>query len=156
MPDNRIFFDTEFIDDGATIDLISIALVKENGEHLYRISADFDETHASEWIKAHVLPHLKREDRYARDLIADEIQRFCGNSPEFWGYYCDYDWVAMCQLYGTMMQLPKGWPMYCHDLRQALDARGLQKIKQADNAPHIALSDALWIFNQWHANCKDA
>lgn len=41
--------------------------------------------------------------------------------PVFHGYYADYDWVLFCSLYGTMMDLPKGFPMYCIDLKQDLD-----------------------------------
>lgn len=41
--------------------------------------------------------------------------------PEFYAYYADYDWVVFCSLFGTMMDLPKGFPMYCRDLKQSLD-----------------------------------
>lgn len=41
--------------------------------------------------------------------------------PEFYGYYCDYDWVVFCWLFGKMIDLPKGFPMYCRDLKQILD-----------------------------------
>lgn len=41
--------------------------------------------------------------------------------PEFYAYYADYDWVVFCSLFGTMMNLPKGFPMYCKDLKQMLD-----------------------------------
>ena len=33
-------------------------------------------------------------------------------------YYADYDWVALCQLYGRMLDLPGRWPMFCRDLKQ--------------------------------------
>ena len=48
-------------------------------------------------------------------------------APEFYGYYCDYDWVVFCWLFGKMIDLPKGFPMYCIDLKQELDR--IQKIK---------------------------
>jgi hypothetical protein len=41
--------------------------------------------------------------------------------PEFYAYYADYDWVAFCWLFGKMIDLPKGFPMYCIDLKQTLD-----------------------------------
>lgn len=41
--------------------------------------------------------------------------------PEFYAYYADYDWVAFCWLFGKMIDLPKGFPMYCIDLKQILD-----------------------------------
>jgi hypothetical protein len=43
------------------------------------------------------------------------------NQPEFYGYFADYDWVVFCSLYGTMMDLPKGFPKYCRDLKQMFD-----------------------------------
>ncbi len=42
-------------------------------------------------------------------------------NPEFYAYYADYDWVLFCSLFGRMMDLPKGFPMYCRDLKQTLD-----------------------------------
>ena len=39
----------------------------------------------------------------------------------FYAYYADYDWVAFCWLFGKMIDLPKGFPMYCRDLKQELD-----------------------------------
>ena len=68
-------------------------------------------------------------------------------TPKFYAYYADYDWVVFCQLFGTMMQLPKGFPMYCVDLKQELDKFDLKsKTKQLPKKEneHNALSDALW------------
>jgi hypothetical protein len=64
--------------------------------------------------------------------------------PEFWGYYADYDWVVFCQIFGRMVDLPKGYPMYCNDLRQWLNHRGRLDIHQPEN-PHNSLLDARWI-----------
>jgi hypothetical protein len=52
------------------------------------------------------------------DLIYEER-----NAPEFYGYYSDYDWVVFCWLFGNMIDLPSGFPMYCNDLKQTLDER---------------------------------
>lgn len=41
--------------------------------------------------------------------------------PEFYGYFADYDWVTICWTFGKMINLPKGFPMYCIDLKQELD-----------------------------------
>lgn len=49
--------------------------------------------------------------------------------PQFYGYYSDYDWVVFCWLFGRMIDLPKGFPMYCIDLKQWKD----QIIKRAYN-----------------------
>ncbi|AGO48591.1 Rnase H [Cellulophaga phage phi46:3] len=42
-------------------------------------------------------------------------------TPVFYAYYADYDWVVFCWLFGKMIDLPKGFPMYCNDLKQCLD-----------------------------------
>lgn len=84
--------------------------------------------------------------------------------PEFYGYFCDYDWVVFCALFGTMMDLPKGYPMYCIDLKQMLDDKAkhyaavynmpfevmLDKLKadpkypKNDEHEHNAIADARW------------
>jgi hypothetical protein len=137
-----IAFDTEFIEDGRTIDLLSIGLVRADGATYYAESAEADRSRANEWVVANVLPSLTGPIK-PRAQIAAEIVRFAGPSPEFWAYYADYDWVALCQLYGRMIDLPDGWPMYCRDLKQHADEHGWQLAQ--DDSRHNALSDALWI-----------
>jgi len=44
-----------------------------------------------------------------------------GEDAEFYGYYSGYDWVIFCWLFGNMIDLPKGFPMYCKDLKQLQD-----------------------------------
>lgn len=39
---------------------------------------------------------------------------------EFYADYCSYDWVVFCWLFGKMIDLPKGFPMYCNDIQQLL------------------------------------
>lgn len=84
---------------------------------------------------------------------------------EFYAYYADYDWVAFCWLYGMMKDLPKGFPMYCRDLKQMLDEKVERKslewgpkaedfdmlnhVKTLPDYPleinsHNALADARW------------
>ena len=47
----RIFFDTEFIEDGRTIDLISIGMVDKNGLAYYAENAECDLSRAAPWVK---------------------------------------------------------------------------------------------------------
>ncbi len=49
--------------------------------------------------------------------------------PEFYAYYADYDWVVFCWLFGKMIDLPEGFPMYCRDLKQVLDEKAKLKIQ---------------------------
>lgn len=76
------------------------------------------------------------------------------NKPEFYGYFSDYDWVAVCgNLFGKMISLPKGFPMYCLDLKQMMNERGLSQDWKRKNCPenpekaHHALEDARWNFD---------
>jgi len=84
---------------------------------------------------------------------------------KFYAYYADYDWVAFCWLFGKMIDLPKGFPMYCNDLKQEIDAiseyynntfksntsfeERLESMKNLGIYPkkeneHHALADARW------------
>lgn len=145
----RIFIDTEFIEDGRTIDLLSIGIVRDDGEEYYAEPAEADRDRASEWVRQNVLPHLTGPVK-PRAVIAQEVREFVGDSPEFWAWYGDYDWVALCQLYGTMMDLPSGWPMFCMDLKQTVTLSG-EPLQQDETANHHALSDAQWLARAaWH------
>ena len=138
----KIYFDTEFIEDGRTIDLLSIGMVRQDGATYYAEPAEADRMQASDWVTRNVLPSLTGPVKQ-RATIAAEIIKFVGPKPEFWAYFADYDWVALCQLFGTMMDLPPGWPMYCRDYKQVCDEQGLS-LKQ-DDSKHNALEDAQWL-----------
>lgn len=146
----KVFFDTEFVEDGRTIDLISIGLVREDGATYYAESAECDHSRADEWVVENVLSHLQKGQAVkARARIASEIIEFCGPNPEFYAYYADYDWVVLCQLYGRMIDLPDGWPMFCRDLQQDIDALKIGKPPKQEGAEHHALADALWTRDAW-------
>jgi hypothetical protein len=139
----RYFLDTEFIEDGKTIELLSIGIVSDDGREYYAEVSETDHTKASDWVKKNVLPHLTGTLTFRRD-IAEGIKQFVGEKPQFWGYYADYDWVALCQLYGTMMDLPPTWPMYCRDVKQFCDDLGNPKLPANTRTAHNALEDARW------------
>lgn len=148
----KIFFDTEFIEDGKTIELLSIGAIGENGTVFYAENAEADHSKASEWVRANVLPHLLGDvARHPRKFIADAFRHFCGEHPEFWAYYADYDWVALCQLYGRMVDLPNGWPMYCRDVKQLCMDRGNPTLPPKEGTEHHALQDARWAKEAWEA-----
>jgi hypothetical protein len=146
----RIWFDTEFIEDGKTIDLISIGMVREDGATFYAENAECDYARASPWVKQFVIPQLRGGQKlwYRKDM-AEYIVAFAGESPEFWGYYADYDWVVLCQLYGTMMDLPKGWPMFCLDIKQQAHLAGNPDLPVQTGGDHHALWDAKWTKTAW-------
>ncbi|MGL5060915.1 MAG: hypothetical protein ACRC62_13145 [Microcoleus sp.] len=54
----KYWFDTEFIEDGRTIDLISIGIVAEDDREYYAINYDCDFSKASDWVRENVLSKL--------------------------------------------------------------------------------------------------
>jgi len=144
----RWYLDTEFNEDGKTIELISIALVSESGLTYYAHSSEYDVGACNDWVQANVLPHLAELSPIPRAQIATDIRRLVlhGEKPEFWAYFADYDWVVLCQLFGRMLDLPTGFPMYCRDLKQLMDHYGLKK-EHLPTQPkaHDALADAQWV-----------
>jgi len=147
----QIWFDTEFIEDGKTIDLISIGLVREDDHYLYLENEYCDLSRASDWVRQNVLPHLSEGgiDRASPAVMAEMIREFAGPEPEFWAYFADYDWVALCQLYGTLMDLPKGWPKFCLDVQQLRFMKGNPDLPKQMGVEHNALDDARWTKRAW-------
>lgn len=145
----RFWFDTEFFEDGRTIELISIGIVAEDGRRFYAEALDAREQCArSDWLMQNVLPHLQGEPK-SRAAIAQEIVAFMGEKPEIWAYYADYDWVVLCQLFGRMIDLPKGWPMFCRDVKQLACDKGNPTLPEQKTAEHHALADAVWTQEAW-------
>lgn len=172
--------DTEFMEDGHTIELLSIGLSCEDGSEFYAQNRNANKSHANDWVREHVLPNLTHQDCVPmgrktdigrskphcrkqgcpwlyHDQIGEAILRWmtclADNNPTFITYYGAYDWVVLCQLFGPMVALPDGWPMYTHDLRSLLDIQGLRDVTQPDDMPHHALSDAKWILETYRKYC---
>ena len=165
----RYWLDTEFIEDGHTIDLISIGVVCEDGREFYAENTHADLSNANEWVQENVLPHLwhRQDDKREANLwsrdggrggflppidIAHDLRRFIAGgvgTPEFWAYYADYDWVVLCQLYGRMIDLPDGWPMLCLDIKQEAIRLGNPTLPAQSSTEHHALADARWNREAW-------
>jgi hypothetical protein len=162
-----IYYDTEFIEDGRTIDLISIGMVAEDGRELYLITGSvttFDRAFHHPWLREHVLPSLPvRENpnrvgewtwdrahphignvRSRPAALAVEVKDFilATPDPQLWAWYAAYDHVALCQLWGRMIDLPKGVPMYTCDLKQECDRLGNPRMPEQESGEHNALADA--------------
>jgi len=83
------------------------------------------------------------------DKIADEVLDFLrasGEDLELWAYYGAYDYVALCQLWGPMADLPEGVPRFTRDLKQELERLGLSSAQMPTQkgTAHNALADARW------------
>lgn len=142
----KIYIDTEFIDNGETLELISIGLVKESGEGLYLISSEFQFENCDDWLLENVLPNLEKTIHNTCSLkeIKQKVIDFCGtNKIQFYGYYSAYDWVIFCQLFGRMIDIPINYSQYCHDLKQDLDRLELYDfVGQTGGVNHNAFKDA--------------
>lgn len=177
MPDRtRYAYDLEFLEDGRTIELISIGIVSETGREYYAVNSDLpvDRIQGHDWLVRNVVPQLPVRNRTSlkayiahpsntypkpsfgieldltatlvkpKWVIANEVREFllAEDEPELWADWGAYDHVALCQLWGPMISLPQGIPMFTHDIEQALEqVPDFEKPKQADGM-HNALEDA--------------
>ena len=143
----KYFFDTEFSERGPEhpIQLISIGIVAEDGREFFAHADWYDADACNDWVKANVLPKVEGRPRWSREEIGKAIVDFVGDQPEFWAYFGAYDWVVLCQVFGDMMGLPTGWPMWCRDLKQAIeDFDPKMTIPEQKMPEHDALNDARW------------
>lgn len=157
---NRWFMDTEFDENGVTIKLISIALVSQDGREYYAEASDgWRPEDCSPWVQENVLPKLVgAAAQKTRAQIRDDVTALLlggdAGKPELWAYFADYDWVVFCQLFGRMTDLPAGIPMWCRDLKQTMQERGIEKEAlppQEEDSGHSALADARWVRAAWRA-----
>lgn len=160
----KIYYGTEFLEDGNTIRLISIGMVREDGKEYYAVVNDLElmqDVYNHTWLRENVWPSLPTghiEGKVAfigwpgmglardRTTIADEIKRFISGTlnPELWAYYGAYDHVALCQLWGRMVDLPNGIPMYTNAIKQEIVRLGSPRIPEQKSGNHNALEDARW------------
>ena len=201
----RIFYDFEFIEDGRTIDPISVGMVREDDAELYLVNEEIVrpeinvKIRANEWVMKHVIPQLPLvppersggilsyrvqqnprdassffnldldsnlvvSKRYIRNavrdfVLADNVVGKDYDGPpvaELWGYYSAYDHVLLAQLFGPMMALPRGFPMWTNDiqqeherlLREGAHPTGVLP-PQSESLAHNALYDARWNMQAW-------
>lgn len=201
------------------IDLISIALVDEQGHTFYAVSKDFDlhrawnvhdkvlnksyplgpEYDRVYWVRENVLRPIFKEfykpnlsnlhhdppftyrnmkrviesiglsnqeikDRVLSFVYAQAIVEYgseawswseCArtwledNELKFYADFAGYDWVVFCALFGRMIDLPHGFPMFCNEIQQIITAKGipreqLKAYNEERTDEHNALGDAKW------------
>lgn len=157
------YYDLEFLEDGITIELISVGIVAEDGREYYAVNLDapWHKVCEDQWLLDNVVPSLPLRavrDRYSHPIdvhhpdvkpksqIADEVKAFLlsnGTPPELWAYYAAYDHVGLCQLWGRMIDLPDGIPMWTNDFKQEIERLGIAHLVVVESdAEHNALADA--------------
>jgi hypothetical protein len=156
----RYFYDCEFIEDGTTIDLVSIGVVDEYGREYYGVSTDFDPTAAVPWVRRNVLNRLppRRHPSWMsrariRATLYDFLVQPMRTDPklemELWAWYAAYDHVVLAQLWGTMSGLPRELPRFTKDLRQLWDDKGRPALPEPEAERHDALVDARHNLARW-------
>jgi hypothetical protein len=159
----RYFYDCEFIEDGRTVDLVSIGVVDEHGREFYAVSTEFDDSRAVPWVRRNVLDKLPSPSDKAwrsRERIRDDLYEFLvaplrtagtNDTLELWAWYAAYDHVVLAQLWGAMPALPRVIPRYTKELRQLWDELGKPPLPAAGADQHDALADARHNLARWRA-----
>jgi hypothetical protein len=151
----RLFYDCEFIEDGRTIELVSIGMVDEDGREFYAVSTEFDPERAGPWVRANVLPKLPppaSSSWRSREQIKSDLLEFVGQRGEeieLWAWFAAYDHVVLAQLWGAMPDLPRKLPRFTRDLRQRWEDVGKPKLPNPPDDAHDALADARHNLERW-------
>ncbi|AUS77905.1 hypothetical protein C1701_05440 [Actinoalloteichus sp. AHMU CJ021] len=154
----RYFYDCEFIEDGVTIDLVSIGVVDENGREFYAVSTEFDPGRAGTWVRNNVLSKLPPPASPVwrdRSRIRAELLEFLTGPEsgpgevELWAWYAAYDHVVLAQLWGAMPALPPQLPRFTRDLRQRWEDVGRPRLPAPPDDAHDALADARHNRERW-------
>lgn len=178
----KVFYDTEFLEDGRTIYLISMGMVAEDGRELYLVDEAitkgklYDRITEHNWLMDNVIPHLPLALDYegspritpagasnvyprkrgmfrlddadnrvvSRRFLRNAVRSFLQTTPdlELWAWYGAYDHVVLAQLFGRMIDLPPGVPMWTNDLQQELARLGNPEVPGQEGTSHNALDDA--------------
>lgn len=169
----NIYYDCEFLEEGSwkPVELVSIGMIDDQGRTYYAVVDDavrdygqggtdlYARLRGHDWHLANTVPILDDTPEHLvhdRATIAADVEAFIrGGLPaeatsedvRLWSWYGAYDHVVLCQLFGTMAQLPDIVPMYTGDLQQECDRLGVCATALApwgEGAMHNALDDATW------------
>ena len=154
-PVARYFYDCEFIEDGRTIELVSIGVVAQDGREFYAVSTEFDPHAAGAWVRRNVLDKLPSPSDpswRSRRQIRDDLFAFLllpGLPVELWAWYAAYDHVVLGQLWGAMPAMPNEIPRLTREIRQHWEQAGCPAIPNPGGDRHNALADARLGFARW-------
>jgi hypothetical protein len=152
----RFFYDCEFDESPIYgIRLISLGMVDEFGNELYLINKDYDWNKCTNnWLIENVKPYIQSAPDFYKMNKSDMIRKILDfikpslkTDIKLYGYYSAYDHVCFSQIFGKMINLPEGLPMFTIDLKQTLDYFGIPHYSKLINPPeneHDALCDAKW------------
>lgn len=178
----RVFYDTEFIERGPDIPIVPVSLgfVGEDGRELYVINEEcLSRVMNHPWLSVNVVPHLPistdqhdvgsfisewdaQHPEYGNvvslDTLRAAVRVFLQSYEELelWGDYAAYDHVVLCQLFGTMAELPSGIPMFTRDIQQLLTMYPDVKLPSQSGNVHHSLHDARWTRDMYMAITQSA
>lgn len=149
----RIFIDTEFIEGPDDIYLVSIGLVKENGETYYAELAPSYHYLANKWVRDNVLSVLTGPVKF-KEQIALDLVKFCKGVTEFWAYGIpEIDYNLMVRLCGY--NIPIDWPSGAYEVSQRLSRNGSFILPpEQKTVKHHALNDAIWAKEIYESSYK--
>jgi hypothetical protein len=175
----KIYMDWEFLEDGITVQPISVGMIREDGKELYYefLNAPSIDILKREWLKENVVPHLSAgwtkamltgmSDEVVKsrlairnkvyDFLLDAWKLDKLNGFELWGWYSAYDHLCLAQLFGKMIDLPDWCPMYTNDVRQEFHRLGDPSYPRQTEGLHNALADAKFLMkrHQWLMNYEN-
>ena len=146
----RYFYDTEFVEDGHTSDLISIAVVADDGRELYLHVDGYDagKAQAHAFVSENVLPHVAGMPKVSRDDAREMLTGFFllgQEAIDLWGYFPAWDHIALMQLWGDFSKQPTWLPMRTNDVCTFAQLTNLALLGRVlDGSEHSALADARW------------
>lgn len=153
----KVFYDTEFLERGQSIVMISIGMVRDDGAEYYAVNLDMSwrPVYQHRWLRDNVWPHLpltsgnrldaSHPDVKPQRIIRNEISAFLNvDNVELWAWYAAYDHVLLTQLWGGMSILPNHVPQWTNDIRQLVHIVNapLYRMPKQISGLHNALEDA--------------
>lgn len=164
MNRNIVFMDGEFAKLKPNgIDLLSIALIKPNGEELY-LELDY-KGKVDDWVNENVIPKLSQK-RVSKKEAVKLIKKFVGKEKLYVvAYVNQFDWMGICKLFGAkdvkrIAELPFKWVPI--DFASILFSKGINvaetkmteiakkyNISTSKDDEHNALNDARVLKKLW-------
>lgn len=144
----KYFYDTEFYDDGNTVELISIGIVAEDGRMHYSVNSEapfhwINDTQP--WLRENVIEQLPDEYFWKpKAQIRDEVYAFLTEDahPDLWAWFAAYDHLCLSQLWGRMIDVPAPIPQFTNDVRALVNWTGITRLPSQTAGKHDALQDA--------------
>lgn len=152
-------YDWEFLEDGVRIEPISIGMVADDGRTYYAVNGLLAargwkgwrfrrRVRKHKWLMENVVPNLP-QPHGDWNLHMPKSWLFNYLDPavkpvHLWANYSAYDHVCLAQLWGRMIDLPEGVPMFTNDIQQERVRLGIpwDALPKQESGEHNALADA--------------